>query len=280
MMTKLKSSKTAALKLSMGILVTVALLVIFAFDNENYQIQEKKSPAKQAKVIATDQQKSTQTEEPVFGDPELPSFQGGDVTKFKKWVQDNLKYPPNAKEKGISGKVYVQYIINSNGEVVDVKVVRSAEPSLDAEAIRVVSSSPKWEPATDHGIKVKMQFTMPVLFANNPQKPAQTNEKAPGEVEQMPVFPGGEKAFAEFIGKEVKYPEVAKKEGTQGKVYISFLIDKEGNVVNPKIAKGVTLSLDEEALRVIKSMPKWIPGKDKGKNVDVQLTIPIAFVLN
>jgi TonB family protein len=281
MMTKIKSSKTAALKLSMGVLVTAGLLVIFGFDNEKYQIQEKKSPDKQAKIIVNDQQKSTQTEERVFGDPlEQPTFQGGDLNKFKKWVQDNLKYPAKAKEKNISGKVYVQYVVSNTGDVVDVKVVRSVDPLLDEEAMRVVKSSPKWEPASSKGVKVKIQFTMPILFANDQQKPAQTNEKAPGKVDQMPVFPGGEKAFGEFIGKEVKYPEDAKKAGINGKVFIKFVVNKEGNVVNSTIARGVSPSLDNEALRVINKMPKWTPGKQGGKDVDVELTVPIAFVLN
>jgi TonB family protein len=168
MITKIKSSKTAALKLSMGVLVTAALLIIFGFDNETNQIQEKKSPAKQAKVIATDQQKSTQTDEPIFIIVEVPAtFQGGNADSFRNWVVKNLKYPENAIKKGITGKVYVQYAVNSKGEVVDVKVVRSADPLLDEEAVRVVSSSPKWEPAKQKGKIVKQQFTIPIAFALN-----------------------------------------------------------------------------------------------------------------
>jgi len=95
----------------------------------------------------------------------------------------------------------------------------------------------------------------------------------------MPVFPGGDKAFGEFIGKEIKYPDDAKKAGTQGKVIVTFVINKEGNVVNPKIIRGVSPSIDKEALRVISNSPKWTPGKQEGKNVDVQFTLPIAFGL-
>ena len=281
MITKIKSSKTAAFKLSMGILVTAALLMIFAFDKDENLIQEKKSPVKQAKVIATDQQKSAQTDEPVFVVvEEQATFQGGDVNSFRNWVAKNIKYPEMAIKKGITGKVYVQYAVNSKGEVVDVKVIRSASPSLDEEAVRVVSSSPKWEPAKQKGQIVKEQFVIPITFANDEQKPSQTNEKTFVEVEQMPVFPGGDKAFGEFIGKEVKYPEDAKKAGINGKVFVKFVVNKEGNVVNPTIARGVSPSLDNEALRVINKMPKWEPGKQGGKDVDVELTVPIVFVLN
>ena len=280
MITKIKSSKTAALKLSMGIIITAALFAIFAFDNEKSQAQDKKPVDKQAKTVVNDQQKSTKAGEPVFIIVEQSaSFQGGDVKKFGEWVAQNLKYPDIAIKKGISGKVFVQYAINTTGEVVDVKVVRSANPLLDKEAVRVVKSSPKWEPAKQRGTIVKQQFTIPIAFVNDEQKSQQSGEQVFTVVEQMPVFPGGDKAFGEFIGKEIKYPDDAKKAGTQGKVIVTFVINKEGNVVNPKIIRGVSPSIDKEALRVISNSPKWTPGKQEGKNVDVQFTLPIAFGL-
>ena len=280
MITKIKSSKTAALKLSMGVLVAASLLAIFAFDNEQNQVQNKKTTDKQAKTVANDQQKSKQTEEQGFVEyEESATFQGGDIQEFRKWVQKNVIYPATAKAKGISGKVFVQYAINTTGEVVDVKVVRSANPLLDEEAVRVVKSSPKWEPAKQRGTIVKQQFTIPIAFVNDEQKSQQSGEQVFTVVEQMPVFPGGDKAFGEFIGKEIKYPDDAKKAGTQGKVIVTFVINKEGNVVNPKIIRGVSPSIDKEALRVISSSPKWTPGKQGGKNVDVQFTLPIAFGL-
>jgi len=95
---------------------------------------------------------------------EQASFQGGSVDQFRDWVTKNLKYPTIAIENGISGKVYVQYAVNSKGEVVDVKVVRGVDPSLDKEAVRVIQSSPKWEPAKQRGTKVKQQFTIPIAF--------------------------------------------------------------------------------------------------------------------
>ena len=95
---------------------------------------------------------------------EQASFNGGDVKTFSDWVTKNIKYPELASENGIQGKVYVQYAVNSKGEVVDVKVVRGVDPSLDAEAIRVILSSPRWEPAKQRGNKVKQQFTIPIAF--------------------------------------------------------------------------------------------------------------------
>lgn len=104
-------------------------------------------------------------EEPVFiVVEEQATFQGGDVNSFREWVIKNIKYPTIAAENGVSGKVFVQYAVNSKGDVVDVKVVRGVDPSLDKEAIRVIMSSPKWEPAKQRGVKVKQQFTIPIAF--------------------------------------------------------------------------------------------------------------------
>jgi len=107
----------------------------------------------------------------------------------------------------------------------------------------------------------------------------QQQDKVYEKVEQMPVFPGGEEALMKYISGEVKYPEDAKKAGKQGKVYISFVVNKTGNVVDAKIVRGAFPSIDQEALRVIGNMPQWTPGKEKGENVSVQFTLPIAFAL-
>jgi len=101
---------------------------------------------------------------------EQATFLGGDVNSFRDWVKKNIKYPTVATKNGISGRVFVQYAVNSNGEVVDVKVVRGVDPSLDKEAVRVIMSSPLWKPAKQSGTKVKQQFTIPISFnlpANN-----------------------------------------------------------------------------------------------------------------
>ena len=107
----------------------------------------------------------------------------------------------------------------------------------------------------------------------------QQQDKVYENVEQMPVFPGGDQALMQYVIKEVKYPDDAKKAGIQGKVLVVFVVSKEGKVINPKIVRSVSPSIDKEALRVVSSLPKWVPGKQKGKNVDVSYTIPINFAL-
>lgn len=98
-------------------------------------------------------------------------------------------------------------------------------------------------------------------------------------VEDMPEFPGGELALRSFIANAVKYPVIAQENGIQGKVYVTFVVGKDGSVSNATIARGVDPSLDKEALRVVNSLPKWKPGKQRGKPVNVSYTVPINFVL-
>lgn len=103
-------------------------------------------------------------EEVFFIVEDMPSFQGGDLNTFRNWVQSNMVYPEIAAENGISGRVYVQFAVNAAGGVVDAKVIRGVDASLDNEALRVVKSSPKWTPGKQRGRPVKVQFTMPIVF--------------------------------------------------------------------------------------------------------------------
>ena len=98
-------------------------------------------------------------------------------------------------------------------------------------------------------------------------------------VEQMPEFRGGQAALMQYLVKHIKYPSRAKANGISGRVYVSFVIDKGGNVINAKILRGIGGGCDQESLRVVNNMPKWIPGKQRGKNVTVQYTLPIKFKL-
>jgi len=98
-------------------------------------------------------------------------------------------------------------------------------------------------------------------------------------VEDMPEFPGGEAALRAYIANSIKYPVIAQENGIQGKVYVTFVVGKDGSVSNATIARGVDPSIDKEALRVVNSLPKWKPGKQRGKAVNVSYTVPINFVL-
>lgn len=100
-----------------------------------------------------------------------------------------------------------------------------------------------------------------------------------GIVERMPEFPGGEEAVYEFLAKNLKYPQAAKDSNIQGKVYVQFTVDKDGSIINPKVARDIGGGCGEEALRVVKMMPKWKPGDQRGVKIRTQFTLPITFEL-
>lgn len=98
-------------------------------------------------------------------------------------------------------------------------------------------------------------------------------------VEQMPQFPGGEAAFQAYLVKNLQYPEMEREAGIQGKVYASFVVDRDGKITDVKVVRGVSPGLDREALRVLKAMPNWSRGKQSGRAVAVRMTVPVRFVL-
>ncbi len=98
-------------------------------------------------------------------------------------------------------------------------------------------------------------------------------------VETMPSFPGGDMAMMKYMGENIKYPVIAQENGIQGRVICQFVVNKDGSIVDVEVVRSVDPSLDKEAVRMIKSMPKWSPGKQRGKAVRVKYTLPVNFRL-
>jgi len=98
-------------------------------------------------------------------------------------------------------------------------------------------------------------------------------------VEQMPSFPGGDAALMKYLGSSIKYPAIAKDAGIQGTVFVTFVVDEKGDVKDVKVLRSLGGGTDEEAIRVVRNMPKWTPGKQRGKPVKVQYNLPIRFTL-
>jgi periplasmic protein TonB len=126
----------------------------------------------------------------------------------------------------------------------------------------------------DHEIIIDHNYTVPELVEDEVQE-----MEIFIVVEEPPRFPGGHEAINKFLVENIHYPQLARQQGIQGTVYITFVIDTVGSVKDARILRGVHFSLDEEAIRVINAMPKWIPGKQRGKPVKVQFTMPVRFAL-
>ena len=110
-------------------------------------------------------------------------------------------------------------------------------------------------------------------------EPKVEEQKVFDVVEQMPEFPGGQAALLKWISDHIKYPAVAEENGIQGRVVATFVVERDGSVTDVKVARGIDPSLDKEAVRVLKMMPKWNPGKQNGSAVRVKYTVPVTFRL-
>ena len=112
-----------------------------------------------------------------------------------------------------------------------------------------------------------------------PEPPKEEETKVFDVVEVMPSFPGGQGALFEWLSKNIKYPVVAEENGVQGRVIVTFVVERNGSITDVQVVKSVDPSLDKEAVRVVKAMPHWIPGKQNGSAVRVKFTVPVTFRL-
>lgn len=112
-----------------------------------------------------------------------------------------------------------------------------------------------------------------------PEPPKVEETKVFDVVEQMPSFPGGQGALMQWLASNIKYPVVAEENGVQGRVVCTFVVERDGSITDVKVVRGVDPSLDKEAVRVLKQMPSWIPGKQNGSAVRVKYTVPVTFKL-
>ena len=237
---------------------------------------------------------------------EMPDFPGGQ-SALMEYLAKNIKYPATAHENGKQGRVIVMFVVKKDGSISDVKTVRGVDPYLDKEAERVIAAMPNWKPGKQRGQAVNVRFTVPVTFrlsGPEPAKPAETPEAVAIEkfeevvvvgygpkeatpnneptfkvVDEMPKFPGGQEGLMRYLAKNIKYPTMAQQNKEQGKVLVQIVIGKDGNVSNIKILEGASAWLDAEAIRVVRGMPKWEPGKQNGQAVAVEYTFPITFRL-
>ena len=149
----------------------------------------------------------------------------------------------------------------------EVEVLNVVEDNVETESIEVNADD-------DQDVEIEIAPPVEVVEDEEPEDVIFV------VVESMPEFPGGAAAMYKFLGENVKYPVIAQENGIQGRVICQFTVNKDGSLVDIEVVKtGGDPSLDKEAIRVIKSMPKWNPGKQRGKPVRVKYTIPVNFKL-
>lgn len=213
---------------------------------------------------------------------DMPEFNGGQKALID-FLLKNVKYPPEAIEKNIQGRVMVRFIIEKDGKVSNVEVINGVDELLDKEAVRVVSSMPNWKPGRYEGDPVRVRYTLPIQWRlPDGKEDNQIGEDGVYEyVDNLPEFPGGHKALMVFLSENINYPKEAVENNIQGRVMVRFVVEKDGSITNVQIGRGVEASLDQESIRVISMMPKWKPGSLKdGTLVATRFTLPVQYRLS
>ena len=292
MMNKKKSSVIGIIKYILFVPLLAGLLVVNNLQLQAQDNQSKVTQETQSQVIVIDPPADKNVFERV---EEMPEYPGG-VEALMKYISETVRYPIEAMKQGIQGQVVCRFIVNQEGDVTDVNIVRSLDPSCDAEAVRVIEAMPKWIPGKQGGKAVNVYFTLPIRFkltsdviteptaaTTQIQETQSKTNGAPDDklvfmhVEQMPQYPGGQEALMKYLAENIRYPEDAQKQGIQGQVICRFIVNQAGDISDVTLVQSLHPACDEEAIRIIKEMPKWIPGEQSGKKVNVYCTLPIRF---
>lgn len=244
------------------------------------------------------QEMAREKEEPPFIVAEtMPLFEGGDLLKFRQWLQTQVRYPAEALKQRIEGRVVCSFVIERDGSVSNITALQSPDRLLTNEVRRVLANSPRWTPGMQKGETVRVKYVVPVDFSLPKQSEAATGAGTPAVgqtdgpaaeedapvtlAETMPSFQGGDlTTFRQWLQTQVRYPAEALKEKAGGLVICSFVVERDGSVSNIRTLQSPDSPLNEEVERIIKaSSSHWQPGRDKGKAVRVKLVLPVKFAI-
>jgi len=194
----------------------------------------------------------------------------GDFDGLAKYVKQRLVLENLSGIGEIQGDVLVDFVVDKDGSVSDVRIVKGLHPKLDAEVVRVLSRMPKWTPLQKDGKPVRSRISCPISFDF-------MDIGIVWRVEKMAEFVGGSEEMFKFLRENIKYPEDAVSNGVQGRVNVKFVVEKDGSISGIEVVRSVHPSLDAEAVRVVKLMPKWKPAENRGKPVRTKYMLPIFF---
>lgn len=218
--------------------------------------------------------------------PVKAEFPGGQKA-LERWLVRHVQTPSMVEVDGIVGEVVAALRIESDGHVSGYRIIKGLE-GCNNEARRVINTMPRWKPA---GIPGKGPVASIVTVSIPFMALAVTGYVVEGEmpeddqsdvfliVDEDPQFPGGQEALYKWLKENIKYPEQAKENGIEGKVYVTFVIEKDGSITNAKLLRDIGGGCGAEAVRAVKTMPRWIPAKQRGETVRLQFNLPVTFTL-
>lgn len=214
------------------------------------------------------------------GDRVEAKFRGGGIEKFSEFVHQEFNYSKVTKP----GSMIASFTVDVDGSVKNIKLVKMLDVDSATEMFRVLNKCPKWEPAKRGGKPISIEIKYPMNFNakfSDQQKKLNDDDATADyattvykkeNVEAAPRFGGGLNAFYKYINANFRLPE---EEGFTGRLMVSFVVETDGSLSNITVLKDLGYGTKEEAIRVLKSAPKWLPGKQNGKPVRVEYTLPI-----
>lgn len=226
------------------------------------------------------QEMARETEDPPFIVAEtMPLFEGGDLLKFRQWLQTQVRYPAEALKKQIEGRVVCSFVVERDGSVSNIMALQSPDRLLTDEVRRVLVNSPRWTPGMQKGKTVRVKLVVPVDFKLPPISivtpivlDGEDDVIPPIEdipylkVDTMPLFrDGNPHAFSQWLQTQIRYPAEALRKRIEGRIICSFDIERDGSVSNVQVLKTANISLYREVKRALEYPPRWIPGQNKGE---------------
>ena len=191
--------------------------------------------------------------------------------EVKQQKKVKLEQPEKVVERVKSSVKFTAPVIKKDDEVKPEDELKTQDELMSTKTAIGALDVKGNDDANGEVLKIKEAVAQP--------EPKPEVEKVFDVVEQMPSFPGGPSALMEWLSNNVKYPVVAQENGVQGRVVVSFVVERDGSITDVKVVRGVDPSLDREASRVVRAMPRWIPGKQNGSAVRVKYNVPVAFRL-
>ena len=191
--------------------------------------------------------------------------------EVKQQKKVKLEQPEKVVERVKSSVKFTAPVIKKDDEVKPEDELKTQDELMSTKTAIGALDVKGNDDASGEVLKLKEAVAQP--------EPKPEVEKVFDVVEQMPSFPGGPSALMEWLSNNVKYPVVAQENGVQGRVVVSFVVERDGSITDVKVVRGVDPSLDKEASRVVRAMPRWIPGKQNGSAVRVKYNVPVAFRL-
>lgn len=229
------------------------------------------------------QEMARETEDPPFIVAEtMPLFEGGDLGKFRQWLQTQVRYPAEALKKQIEGRVVCSFVVERDGSVSNIMALQSPDRLLTDEVRRVLANSPRWTPGMQKGKTVRVKYIVPVDFRLPEKNEAATGAGTPAAAktdspaaeedapvtlaETMPLFHSGDlTTFRQWLQTQIRYPAEALRKRIEGRIICSFDIERDGSVSNVQVLKTANISLYREVKRALEYPPRWIPGQNKGE---------------